>query len=278
MPALKYGITVSTTATENRPATFGDGRAIHHFPGISALGFHGVDLFIKPMPARERDMLKESLASCGLEVSVIFPIVVFESGLSLSDPDPENRMKAVRMFKGQIDVAAELKAKIVLGLSRGNPVEGEPESAFQDRFARSLLELSDYAGKKSVALVMEPIHRFLIGTFHRVEQCLEFFERYNLPSMQLLLDTFHMNIEEQSMEGAIRLAGSRIGHVHAVDNNRGAPGDGHLDFASIIAALREVGYNGYLSVETQPESDPYDTARRGITVLRNIVNSFEAGT
>lgn len=275
---MKYGITVSTMATEKRPATFGDGRAVQHFPGIRALGFHGVDLFIKPMPANELDMLKECLDSSGLEASVIFPVIVFESGMSLSDPGPENRKKAVRMFKGQIDVAAELKAKIVLGLSRGNPMEGEPESAFQDRFAHSMLELSDHAVKKSVDMLMEPIHRFLIGTFHRVEQCLEFFERYNLPSIQLLLDTFHMNIEERSIEGAIRLAGPRIGHVHAVDNNRGAPGDGHLDFVSIIAALRDVGYNEYLSVETQPESAPFDTARRGITVLRKIVNSLNAGT
>ena len=275
---MKYGVTVSTMATEKRPATFGDGRAAQHFPGIRALGFHGVDLFIKPMPATELAGLKKSLASCGLEVSVVFPVMVFESGLSLSDPDPESRTMAVRTFKSQIDLAAGLKAKIVLGLSRGNPVVGEPGSAFQDRFANSLLELTDHASKKSVDMVMEPIHRFLIGTFHRVEQCLEFFERYHLHTMQLLLDTFHMNIEERSIEGAIRLAGSRIGHVHAVDNNRGAPGDGHLDFVSIIAALRDVGYNRYLSVETQPESDPYGTARRGITMLRNIVNSLEAGT
>ena len=86
-----------------------------------------------------------------------------------------------------------------------------------------------------------------------------------------------MNIEERSIEEAIRLAAGRIGHVHAVDNNRGAPGDGHLDFPSIIAALRDAGYDGYLSVETQPEKQPRDTARRGIGVLKRIVDSLEAG-
>ncbi len=140
MSALKYGVTVSTMATEKRPATFGDGRAAQHFPGIRALGFHGVDLFIKPMPATELAGLKKSLASCGLEVSVVFPVMVFESGLSLSDPDPESRTMAVRTFKSQIDLAAGLKAKIVLGLSRGNPVAGEPESAFQDPQGDEMLE------------------------------------------------------------------------------------------------------------------------------------------
>ena len=261
--------------TEKRPATFGDGQAVGHLPGIKALGYHGIDLFIKPLPAAEMERLSEGLGSSGLEVSVIFPIVVFESGLVLSDPDRERKDQAVRLFKSQIDLAADLEADIVLGLDRGSPVPGESEAAFQDRLAASLRELAEHAGSRGVLMVMEPIHRYLTGSFHRVEQCLEFLDRYDLGSVRLLLDTFHMNIEERSIEEAIRLAGPRIGHFHAVDNNRGAPGDGHLDFPSIITALRQAGYDGYLSVETQPQADPYDTARRGIAALRRIVESLE---
>jgi sugar phosphate isomerase/epimerase len=272
---VKYGITVSTMVTEKRPATFGDGQAARHFPGIKALGYHGVDLFIKPLPPAELVILREGLRASGLEVSVIVPIVVFESGMVLSDPDAARRREALRLYKTQIDLAAELQAKIVLGLERGGPASGETEASYQDRFAASLSELADHAGGRGVEIVMEPINRYLVDTFHRVEQCLEFFERYRFKTVRLLLDTFHMNIEERSIEEAIRLAGRRIGHVHAVDNNRGAPGDGHLDFRSIISALRKAGYDGYLSLETQPDAQPYDTARRGINVLRNIMQSLE---
>jgi sugar phosphate isomerase/epimerase len=273
---VKYGITVSTMATEQRPATFGDGRAAAHFPGIRELGYHGVDLFIKPLPAQELEALRDSVRASGLDVSVIFPIILFESGMSLSDPDREARKKAVDLYKTQIDLASYLGADIVLGLERGSPVEGESGPRYQQRLAGSLTELAGHADGKRVTIFMEPIHRFLVQTFHRVEQCLEFFEKHGLDSMGLLLDTFHMNIEERSIEQAIRLAGGRIGHVHAVENNRGAPGDGHLDFFSIVMALRDAGYGGYLSVETRPAPDPYAVARRGIAVLRGIVETLGA--
>jgi sugar phosphate isomerase/epimerase len=83
-----------------------------------------------------------------------------------------------------------------------------------------------------------------------------------------------MNIEEKSLEEAIRMAGNRIGHVHAVENNRGAPGDGHLDFRMILRTLMTTGYDRYLSIETQPAADPFACARRGIVVLREILTTL----
>jgi sugar phosphate isomerase/epimerase len=274
---MKYGVTVSTMTTDRRPATFGDGQAARHLPGIKALGFDGVDLFIKPLRHGDLARLREALHSSALEVSVIFPIVVFESGLVLSDPQQGRRREAVRLFVSQIDLAATLGAKIVLGLDRGSPAAGENESSYEGRLAESLHELADRAGQRGVEILMEPIHRYLIGSFHRVEQCLAFLDHHGLESVRLLLDTFHMNIEERSIEEAIRLAAGRIGHVHAVDNNRGAPGDGHLDFHSIIGALRDTGYDGYLSVETAPQREPYDVAARGIRVLKGIVAELRRG-
>jgi sugar phosphate isomerase/epimerase len=271
---MKFGITASTFAAEKRPATFGDGQITKHLRGIKDLGYHGVDLFIRPMGDKDLKVLKAALDEAGLEVSVIFPIVLFEKGLVLSDPDPAKRKEAVRVYKGQIEMATELNAHIVLGFGRGIPQEGEKERSYQRRLAESLKELSEYGGRRDVEIIFEPIHRYLISSFNRVDQCLEFFDHFHLGSIMLLLDTFHMNIEEKSLEEAIRLAGDRIGHVHAVDNNRGAPGDGHLSFKQIIQTLMATGYDRYLSVETQPEVDPYGCARRGIAVLKDILSTL----
>ena len=274
---MKFGVTLSTFAAGKRPATFGDGRISPHLQEIKKLGYHGIDLFIRPPSDQELQALREDLERVALEISVIFPIVLFEQGLILSDPDRTRRREAVRVYKTQIDLASVLMANIVLGLGRGNPLEGESESAFQERLAGSMKEIADYGDRAGVEIVFEPIHRFLINSFQRVDQCLEFFERYHLDSLRLLLDTFHMNIEEKSMEGAIALAGKRIGHVHMVDNNRGAPGDGHINFVSILMALKSAGYDGYLSVETEPQQDPVGCARRGITVLHNTVKTLSSG-
>ncbi|UCF96199.1 MAG: sugar phosphate isomerase/epimerase [Spirochaetaceae bacterium] len=268
---MKFGITASTFATEQRPATFGDGQITRHLQGIKDLGYHGVDLFIRPMGEKNLVSLRTALDEAGLGVSVIFPIILFEKGLVLSDPDPERRKQAVLVYKDQIDMAAELKAHIVLGFGRGIAQEGELEGAYHQRLSESLKELSEHGARRGVEILLEPIHRYLISSFNRVDQCLEFFYRFHLGSLKLLLDTFHMNIEEKSLEAAIRMAGDRIGHVHAVDNNRGAPGDGHIDFKGVIRSLLATGYDRYLSVETQPEADPYACARRGIAVLKGIL-------
>jgi sugar phosphate isomerase/epimerase len=268
---MKLGVTMSTMPTEKRPATFGDGRVSRHLTAVKALGYHGVDLFIKPLPEAELRALEEAFRANGLEVAVIFPILLFEGGWSLSDPDRERRLEAVRLYKTQIELAARLRSRIVLGLARGNPLGGEPASAYERRLAESMQDMAVHALARGVEIVMEPVHRYLISTFNRVDQSLEFLERHGLSPVKLLLDTFHMNIEEPSIEGAIRLAGERIGHVHAVDSNRGAPGDGHLDFDSIVAALLETGYDGYLSVETQPEPDPYACAARAAGALGGVL-------
>jgi sugar phosphate isomerase/epimerase len=273
---MKYGISMSTFATEQRPATFGDGDVAKHLKEIRALGYHGIDLFVRPMPKAELEALQKVFAENDMEVSVIFPIVLFERGMSLSDPDREKRLEAVQTYKEQIDLAARLDAKIVLGFGRGNPVEGEKETQFEERLAESMKDMADYAGEREVEIVMETLNRYLIKTFNRVDQGLAFLDRFGLDTIKFLIDTFQMNIEEKSIERAILLAEGRIGHVHAVDNNRGAPGDGHLDFERIVSALVETGYDEYLSVETEPMADPYDCARRGITRLREIIEVVQA--
>lgn len=75
----------------------------------------------------------------------------------------------------------------------------------------------------------------------RVDQSLEFIYKYDLDKIELLIDTFHMNIEESSIERAIKMAGPKLGHVHITDSNRRAPGDGHLNYNSILKVIKDTG-------------------------------------
>jgi sugar phosphate isomerase/epimerase len=102
---------------------------------------------------------------------------------------------------------------------------------------------------------------------------MDLIQRVGADNFGLLLDTFHMNIEEPSIEASIRACGKRIFHFHVADSNRWHPGAGHLDFQSILAALRETGYDGYVSGEFMPVPDANTGAQRAIQHLRSVLPS-----
>jgi sugar phosphate isomerase/epimerase len=108
-----------------------------------------------------------------------------------------------------------------------------------------------------------------------VESGLRFLERIAADNAGLLLDTFHMNIEEASFEQSIRMAGDRIFHVHVADSNRWYPGAGHIPFVDILAGLQHVGYDGFVSAEILPQPDP-DTAARETISFFNAVSAFHS--
>lgn len=85
----------------------------------------------------------------------------------------------------------------------------------------------------------------------------------------LMLDVFHMNIEEASIERSLEAAGERCWHVHIADSNRRYPGAGHLDFDGVFAALERMGYQGYVSAELFPLPDPDTAAGETIAFIRS---------
>jgi 5-keto-L-gluconate epimerase len=107
------------------------------------------------------------------------------------------------------------------------------------------------AAAGGVRLALEPLNRYESDIVNNAEEGLALVEEVGHQSVGLLLDTFHMNIEEAQYDAAIRSAAraGRLFHLHLGDSNRLAPGEGHLDFQTILASLRAVDYKGYLSAE-----------------------------
>lgn len=121
----------------------------------------------------------------------------------------------------------------------------------QRRWAtESLREVASYAGERGVSLAIEPLNRFETDLVNTVDQGLDLCERIGADNVGLLLDTFHMNIEEKFIPHAVRAAGDRVFHVHACENDRGTPGSGHVDWDGLFAALREIDYSGQLVIES----------------------------
>ncbi len=121
-----------------------------------------------------------------------------------------------------------------------------------------------------VRLALEPINRYETTLINTVDEGLDLIDRVGADNFGLLLDTFHMNIEEPSIEESIRRAGDRVFHFHVADSNRWYPGAGHLNFRSILSALAEIGYEGFVSGEFLPRPDAETAAREAIVFLRGL--------
>jgi D-psicose/D-tagatose/L-ribulose 3-epimerase len=101
-----------------------------------------------------------------------------------------------------------------------------------------------------VWLGVEPLNRFETSFINLASQAIEVADRVDHPACGVMLDTFHMNIEERSIGDAIRAAGKRMRHLHACENDRGAPGSGHVPWDEVAKACRDIGFNGPFVIES----------------------------
>ena len=158
--------------------------------------------------------------------------------------------------------AAEFGAPIVVGLLRGERlVDGSPAKTAA-LFVESMQTVADHAAALGIDVYLEAINRYETPLFNTAAETVEVVKQIDRPNVKILLDVFHMNIEEVSIADAIRATGHLLGHFHIVDSNRRAPGMGHVDFSEIAAALRDIGYKGWLSGEHLPLPDSLAAAKQ----------------
>jgi D-psicose/D-tagatose/L-ribulose 3-epimerase len=115
---------------------------------------------------------------------------------------------------------------------------------------KHLKTLSAYAAKKKRLICLEPLNRFETDFINTCDQGLKMIRDVGNPALKLHLDTFHMNIEQKHQGDAIRKAGKLLGHFHACGSDRGTPGNDHIDWKPIAAALKAVGYKGDVVIES----------------------------
>ena len=154
-----------------------------------------------------------------------------------------------------IDAAQTLGAANVVGplysaVGRTWQMTADERQRDTDLLVDQLRQLAARAADKGVVLCVEPLNRFETSFMNLASQGIDVIDRVDSPACGLLLDTFHMNIEEKSIGEAIRAAGSRMKHFHSCENDRGAPGSGHVPWDEVAAAVRETGYDGPVVIES----------------------------
>jgi sugar phosphate isomerase/epimerase len=267
---MKLSIVLSTHAARFEAIAFkGDFEA--SVAKIAGWGYDGVELAIRDPRHVDADALEKLVSDHGLKVPAIGTGQAWgEEGLSFTDPDPEVRRAAIERIKSHVPVAARFQAVIIIGLIRGLVKPGVEQTQAMKWLIEALRECCETARQRGIRLALEPINRYETTLINNAAQGLELIERVGASNFGLLLDTFHMNIEEPGIEASIRLCGDRIFHFHAADSNRWYPGAGHLDFKSILDALFTTGYAGYVSGEFMPRPDAETAAQNSIACLRRL--------
>lgn len=171
-----------------------------------------------------------------------------------SSEDASIRDQAVRYINTCVDIAQQLNSRVVAGSMYSavgktrllSPSEKEQQWQWA---VDSLRKAGDYAGERNVKLALEPLNRFETDFINTAEQGLELVDRIANSNVGLLLDTFHMNVEEKDSAEAIRKAGAHIFHFHTCENDRGTPGTGQVNWNAVKRALRDVRYEGPAVIE-----------------------------
>lgn len=232
-------------------------------------GFDAVELVIPSAQSIDVNALRTMLAEHRLELAAISSgggFVIHK--LHLTSPDDDVRRRAREYILGIIDLAGQFGASVIVGMIKGYLGEGVDRPTATARLTEALDLLGQRAASQGAGLLLEPLNRYESNFINRLDEGVQLIERLNTPQVKLLADLFHMNIEEDSIAGALLRAGPHIGHVHWADSNRRPPGCGHTHLDEVGQALRTIGYSRYVSAEVFPYPDPASAATQCLAAFR----------
>jgi len=215
-------------------------------------GFDSVEIPIEDPahidPAKIKSALDKAGLVCGSVCACMGPGRDFRG-------TPEEQETAMVYCKALIDQMVALDCPNLIGpvysvVGRiGSHEDAEKKQHFES-VVKNLKELAKYAESKGKQICVEPLNRFETDFLNTVDQALTLIKAVKSPALKLHLDTFHMNIEEKNQPAAIRKAGKLLGHFHACGTDRGIPGGDSLEWKGIVKALKEVGYDGDVVIES----------------------------
>lgn len=224
-----------------------------HWPIIERLQATGYDGIEIPMFGGEvahyeqlgRRLEAQGLASTGISVMP-------GGGRNAISADKAERDGALEHIKWLIDCTAAIGGDIAAGPFHQPLGEFSGQGPTEDEIKRCVevhKAAAQYAARQGITLAVEPLNRFECYFLNTAGQAKALADAVDEPNYGYLYDTFHFNIEENSIVDVIPQTISRITHVHISENNRGVPGAGHIDFAPVFKALKAAGYDGWMTVE-----------------------------
>ena len=216
------------------------------------MGFDSFELALEDPSHVNADKVKDAIKASGLR-----PIVcgAFGPGRDLTSEDPAQRKGSLDYIKATLKLCEKWGAKVLPGpmysaVGKRRHISPEQKKIEWDLAVKGLKKAGAMAADHGVVLAVEPLNRFETDLINTCEQCLKLVNEVGHNSVRIHLDTFHMNIEEKTIYEAVILAGKKLAHIHACENDRGAPGTGHIDWKGLAKGLKEINYSGDAVIES----------------------------
>ena len=221
-------------------------------PKVAGMGFDWIEIPLEGLDDLEPSRGRAIVHDHGLGVSTC---AAMGPDRDLVHPDPAIQQNGMAYIRGCIDITGRLGATNLVGpiySAVGRTWQATPDERARDidLLVKNLGALARYAGDHGVVICIEPLNRFETSLINLATQAIEVVDRVDHPSCRIMLDTFHMNVEEKSLGNAIRAAGPRLHHVHACENDRGAPGSGNVTWQDVKQGLADIGYDGPVVIES----------------------------
>ena len=265
----KFAFTVNAPDTREKSLAWsGDMEEI--FCRLSEFGYDGVELFVRDPRELDTDRFNRLLEKTGLQMAAVGtgPIVA-EDKLFLTHDDPEVRKKAIARAKAVVDFAAALGSQINIGKFRGNIGGDSRKKAWMDEAMR---EIAFYAQKKNVLITIEPQNRFGCDNSMTTQQTVAWIRELNMPNIQIMLDVFHMQIEDACLPASFIDVADMLCHVHFADTNRECPGTGGIDFSTALHVLKAIKYDAFIAIEIKQTPESEVVAKRAINYVKTLTS------
>ena len=227
-----------------------DRRSFSLLPRLRAQGFDGFEVPVFEPAKLQAGSIRRALAENDLECTVC---AILPNGMNPTSEDAEIRRQTRQHLADTIKLAADLGSNLMAGpvYSPIGYLPGRRRTSDEWQWAVECFQsLGEILQSHQIDLALEPLNRFETYFLNTAADAIMFCEAINDSSIGVLLDTFHTNIEEKDVAAAFRTTGKRLKHVHACENDRGVPGTGHVDFVGIAAALKEIRYEGWITIES----------------------------
>lgn len=266
---MKFCIAVGAATSPTTPLPFA-GDFVESMRRAKAIGYDAVEIHTPEPDTLDVARLRAACEELDMCIATLGTGMIYgKYGLYLMDPDAERQEKIVSMVKHYIDIAKSIGSKVTIGSIKGNVPKGADREECLAIMGRCMKQISDYAVEQGVYVLLEATNRFENNVLNTGREVRDFIEANGLKNVQALIDSFHVNIEERSVTDGLRDAGKYLGHIHFADNIRWYPGAGAFNFDAFCQGIKDVGYDGVLSVEAFPLPDGETAARETMAFFKS---------